>query len=373
MLPELKSRFDGRFLRDVVVAACILAVTSIVSVAIGFQLNEGQLGSWGSWLGAFIAGIALVTSGYALVVQSRHGESTSWNIALGRLGAIYDLAYKNPRLSQFLTEHSDPKGKLRTSADDLEITAQERVWFGNLFLAYEQIFVASMALSPESQRVWRIYLKNQLNKPTIRALFVADARTASDFHADFYRFVREKKFSERGEKPGRGVIKECFFERKDNSPKSDIPSHHRLAKRAFAAPDAGFWLQLYNDPEVRKQMYAAPVSSEAELSAYLSTRTVFTVLADGNPVGGFTITPEKDRLATFGIVVAEGSRGQGLGWQIMKLAEETAAEMGFLTLRGDVYADNYPSIRVLERSGFRKFLWFEKNISAAQQAIPPTA
>jgi RimJ/RimL family protein N-acetyltransferase len=362
MLRKLKSRFDGRFLQDLVAAAGILAVTSFVSVAIGFQLNEGQLGSWGSWLGAFIAGIALVASGYALVVQARHGESTSWNIALGRLGEIYDLAYKDPRLAQFLNEKSDPEGDVRRFVENVDITPQERVWFGNLFLAYEQIFIASQALSAESRRVWGIYLKNQLNKPTIRALFVADDESAADYRADFYSFAREGPFSKPTKDPGRGVIKELFF-RKDNSAECHQSLHKKLTKRPFTTSDAGFWLQLYSDSEVRKQMYAAPVSSEADLAAYLGTRTVFTVLADETPIGGFTISPEKDRLATFGIVVDVRSRGQGLGMQIMKLVEETAAEMGFLTLRGDVYADNFSSIRVLERSGFRRFLWFEKNIS----------
>jgi hypothetical protein len=89
-------RFDGTLGRDLVLAICILAATSIISVAIGFSLHESQLEGWGSWLGAFIAGIALVASGYAIVVQARHGESTSWSIALGRLGELYDNAYAAP-------------------------------------------------------------------------------------------------------------------------------------------------------------------------------------------------------------------------------------------------------------------------------------
>jgi RimJ/RimL family protein N-acetyltransferase len=363
MLPDFKSRFDGKFLTDVVIAAGILAVTSIFSVAIGFQLNEGQLGSWGSWLGSFIAGIALVASGYALVVQARHGESTSWNIALGRLGAIYDLAYKDPRLAKFLTEKSDPQGKVHISHDDLEVTAQERVWFGNLFLAYEQIFVATLALSAESRRVWRIYLKNQLNKPTIRALFVADAGSASDYHAEFYRFVREKEFFGPRQNPQRGFIKESFFECEEEPAKPKQPADRALVTRAFVASDADFWMQLYSDPEVRKQMYSAPTDSTDSLVAHLSARKVFTVWLGETRVGGFTITPEKDRLGTFGIVVEASHRGKGLSTEIMRLMEREACALGALTLRGDVYADNAPSIKALENAGFRKFLWFEKNIA----------
>jgi RimJ/RimL family protein N-acetyltransferase len=356
-------RYDGILGRDLVLATCILAATSVISVAIGFTLHESQLDAWGSWLGAFIAGIALVASGYAIVVQARHGESTSWNIALGRLGELYDNAFADPRLARMLTEAPDPSGAKPLTLADIDLTIQERVWLGSLFLAFEQIYVATMALSSESRRVWRLYLRNQLNKPTIRAVFVSDAGDAKDFHAKFYEFVRGRKSKS---KPGvyeDWAIDPKFFgdlaSPSDNSPHSHTEP---LVALPFAVSDAGFWLEIYRDEEVKKQMYAAPTDSVDSLISYLSARKVFTVWMQDKRVGGFTITPEKDRMATFGIVVDSQHRGRGLSSEIMVLMEKEARQLGALTLRGDVYADNTPSIRALENAGFRKFLWYEKNI-----------
>jgi RimJ/RimL family protein N-acetyltransferase len=297
------------------------------------------------------------------VVQARHGESTSWNIALGRLGDLYDSAFADPKLARILTEAPDLEARKPLSVADVDLTPQERVWLGSLFLAFEQIYVATMALSSESRRVWRLYLRNQLNKPTIRAVFVSDAGDAKDFHAKFYEFVRGRKSaSEPGGYAGAAIAPHFFSSPliPETGPK-DI-SNDRLAVRPFEPADAQFWLEIYCDKEVKKQMYAAPTDSAAALIAYLSARRVFTVWLGDLRVGGFTITPEKDRLATFGIVVASSHRGRGLSSEIMRLMEREARNLGVLTLRGDVYADNVPSIRALENAGFRKFLWLEKNI-----------
>ncbi len=357
-------RFDGTLGRDLVLAICILAATSIISVAIGFSLHESQLEGWGSWLGAFIAGIALVASGYAIVVQARHGESTSWSIALGRLGELYDNAYADPRLARMLTEEPDPSGSKPLTLADIDLTPQERVWLGSLFLAFEQIYVATMALSSESRRVWRLYLRNQLNKPTIRAVFVSDAGDAKDFHAKFYEFVRGRKSKSEPGGHDDWAIDPKFFGDVASPRKSLLHSRTEpLVALPFGASDAGFWLDIYRDEEVKKQMYAAPTDSADALIAYLSAREVFTVWLRDQRVGGFTITPEKDRMATFGIVVESSQRGKGISSEIMRLMEWEAVKLGALTLRGDVYADNTASIRALESAGFRKFLWFEKNIS----------
>ena len=139
-------------------------------------------------------------------------------------------------------------------------------------------------------------------------------------------------------------------------------SSDSLKVRPFEPADAQFWLGIYRDEKVKKQMYAAPTDSADALISYLSARRVFTVWLGDLRVGGFTITTEKDRLGTFGIVVESSHRGRGLSSEIMRLMEHEARNLGVLTLRGDVYADNMPSIRALENAGFRKFLWFEKNI-----------
>lgn len=360
MIPK---RFNQILGRDLILATCILGATSIISVALGVGLRESQMEAWGSWLGAFIAGIALVASGYAIVVQARQGESTSWNIALGRLGELYDNAYTDPKLAQILVEAPDPECKSPLTLADINLSPQERVWLGNLFLAYEQIYVATLALSSESRRVWRLYLRNQLNKPTIRAVFVSDAEDAKDFHAKFYEFVRGSESTSSSGGNRDAAIDPRFFRKDHAFQKSKQILTDTITAREFERADSEFWLEIYRDGEVKRQMYSAPVDSAESLIGYLSTRKTFTVWLDNQRIGGFTITQEKDRMASFGIVLKASHRGKWLSSQIMNLLEIEAHKLGVMTLRGDVYADNAPSIKALANAGFRKFLWFEKNIS----------
>jgi RimJ/RimL family protein N-acetyltransferase len=358
----IPKRINSRLGRDVILALCILGLTSGLSISIGLLIRPEHLEGWGSWLGAFIAGIALVASAYAIVIQARQGESTSWNIALGRLGELYDAAHKDPRLASIIAESSDPHGNRVIDPDDISPSPQETVWLGSLFLAYEQIFVASLALSPESQRVWRLYLKNQLNKPFIRAAFVRDSRDARDFHNEFWRFVRGVPCDRDDSGYRNYAIHPKFFKMADFRT-SKTPVATKIEVRPFDPSHALFWLEIYRDETVRHQMYAAPTNSEEDLIDYLKPRLVYTVFIEDKPIGGFTLTKEKDRMGTFGIVLHPGYRGRGLSAQIMRELELKAREENILTLRGDVYSDNYPCIRALEKSGFRRFIWFEKNLN----------
>lgn len=361
-------KLNNRFLRDIALAGTVLAIITILSVSIGLFMDISHMEGWGSWVGAFIAGIALVASAYAIVTQARQGESTSWNIALGRLGELYDAAYNNPRLASIITESSDPFGNRIIDPDDAYLSPQETVWLGSLFLAFEQIYVATLALSPESQRVWRLYLKNQLNKPFIRAAFVSDAGNAKDFHYEFWRFVRGTP-SDKDESGYRNyTIHPKFFKMRDGLSERWDKEVVKIHVEDFSPRHARFWLDIYEDDTVQKQMYAAPTTSEEALIEYLSTRTVYTVFKNDKPVGGFTISKDRDRIGTFGIALHSKARGQGLSSVMMKELEIKAKELGFLTLRGDVYSDNFPCIRALEKSGFRRFIWFEKNISVEQGA-----
>jgi hypothetical protein len=46
----------------------------------------------------------------------------------------------------------------------------------------------------------------------------------------------------------------------------------------------------------------------------------------------------------------------------MTVLESEAARIGYKTLRADVYCDNYSCIGLLHKSGYRKFIWLEKNL-----------
>lgn len=357
-------KVNSRFFYDAAIAGSALICISILSVGIGLFMDVNHLEGWGSWIGAFIAGIALVASAYAILIQARQGESTSWNIALGRLGELYDAAYKDPKLAAIIAEDSDPEGKKSIDPNDVSVSPQEKVWLGSLFLAFEQIYIATLALSPESQRVWRLYLKNQLNKPFIRTAFACDASDSKDYHNEFWKFVRGTSTKKNDSLAYKNyAIHPKFFNMQYGE--SNRPyAANELRVKEFSRNDARFWLDIYSDAAVRTQMYAAPTSSEAVLIDHLSSRSVFTVFKGNNPVGGFTITKEKDRIATFGIVIHPRMRGAGLSHEIMKLLELKASELGFLTLRGDVYSDNEPCIKALVKCGFRRFIWFEKNLNS---------
>ena len=361
-MQHFKKRINSRLRRDIILALCILCLTSGISIGIGLLMKAENLESWGNWLGAFIASIALVTSAYAIVIQARQGESKSWNIALGRLGELYDLAHKDPRLASIITEPSDPHGSRIVDPDDISPSPQETVWLGSLFLAFEQIFVETLALSPESQRVWKLYLKNQLNKPFIRAAFVRDSGDAKDFHNEFWRFVRGLPCSK--DKSGylNYAIHPKFFKIDDSrTSKTTVPT--KIKVKPFDSNHGLFWLEIYRDHTVKHQMYAAPTESEKDFIEYLKPRLVYTVFFDDKPIGGFTLTKEKDRIGTFGIVLHPSYRGKGFSKCIMEELELKAREEDLLTLRADVYSDNYPCIRALEKNGFRRFIWFEKNIN----------
>lgn len=356
----MKSHSRNR--RDFSIASLMLVTTAAVSILIGVGLQESQLSAWGSWVGAFIAGIAMIASGYAILIQARHGESASWNIALGRLGEIYDQAYGNDRLSEILTEQTDPDGNnIHIDPDTLNLSPREIVWFGNLFLAFEQIYVATISLSHESQRVWRLYLKNQLNKPFIRAAFINDASNSKDFHQEFWRFIRGNETLQ-GYKDY--AINPKFFsqENKKNPAAAEEKKPFLISVEPLHISEGPFWLDMYRDKEVIQQMYAAPIDSVENLLKYLKSRFCYTLFIDKEPVGGFTITKEKEKIASFGIVLHPTFRKVKYSKIILRELEKKAKELGFSSLRADVYSDNLACIKSLHSSGYRKFIWFEKNL-----------
>jgi RimJ/RimL family protein N-acetyltransferase len=348
--------------RDIIFGFVLLLGVILASVAVGRALGENAIANWGTWIGAFIAGIAMVASSYALILQSRQAESASWAIALSRLGQLYDQAADDETLSSILVESSDSSSTLPPRAGNRLFNNRQIIWLNSLGLAFEQIYVATNSLSAESKRVWRLYLRNQLNKPSIRAAFVADASSNQDYHQEFWRFVRGTQKSKGGSIHYENYsIHPVYFESRESTLlSSDKASDAECTP--LTREDLPFWLEIYKDDEVRKQMYAAPTGSAEELWSYLSHRKVFTVWVEKKCVGGFTITIEKDLLATFGIAIHPEFRGCGYGAKIMGLLESEARKLGLKTLRADVYEDNHPCIRMLNRDGFRRFIWMEKNI-----------
>lgn len=148
---------------------------------------------------------------------------------------------------------------------------------------------------------------------------------------------------------------------KTNSTK--VENSTLLTAKAVKKSDLEFWMSMYRDAEVIPQMYAAPMESHEAFWKYLHReQKAFTVWKKGERIGGFFLSPVTQFIGTFSIVIHKDFRGSGYGYQVMRLIEKNAIQEGYRTLRADVYADNLKSIHLLEKCGFRQFIWLEKNI-----------
>ena len=141
----------------------------------------------------------------------------------------------------------------------------------------------------------------------------------------------------------------------------------KMASSLSATPvkrkDVSFWMDMYKDVEVKRQLYAVPLDSAQALFDYLHCeQKAFTVWHRDKRIGGFFLSAVAPFIATFAFVIHRDFRSRGYGRRLMALVESTALQEGFRTLRADVYSDNTASITRLEKCGFRHFIWLEKNI-----------
>ena len=344
------------------IVICVVFLSLGVAHTFALNTNLAALAAWGQWVGTFVASLALLGTVYAVITQVRQSETTSWSIALSRLGELYDLALIHSDLAQMLAESSAPHEDVQPLYPPETLKPKQRVWLGSLFLAYEQIFVATLTLSQESRRVWRIYLANQLNKPSLRAQFCRDAIAAQDYHQAFWRFVRGSNRAGRMD----AAIDRRFFDKCSEAKPVPVELFTLHSGQLFAKPieesQYQFWAQLYEDVEIRRQMYAAPLDSIESFKSFLRKRTLFTVFCGTDAVGGFSLTREDQFMATFGYMLSPEHRGKGYAGDVIEMLMRQAHIMGFRTLRADIYEDNIPSIRALDTAGFRKFIWMEKNL-----------
>lgn len=352
-----KHRFSQAF-KDSAISIFALLVTVFATFLIGVAVGEDGRTSWGDWIGAFVAGIALSISAYAILIQAKQGESASWNIALSRLGEIYDQALNDPALAALITESADYQCKQLESynIDNPKL----KIWVGSLLLCYEQIYVATKSLSAESARVWRLYLRNQLNKPFIRKAFVEDAKNALDFHNDFWRFVRGRR-TRSGDYVDYVIHPQYFNTQELPEVVSRIDAIN-LTYSEFKITDFTNWAAAYSDEVIQAQMYSVDFSDLDDFLQRNEGKYLYSVFAVKDFVGGFKISPISETIGTFGLFLLPAYRGRGLAKQVIQFIEQEAANLGFLTLRADVFADNAPSLRALRRSGYRDFVWLEKNL-----------
>jgi RimJ/RimL family protein N-acetyltransferase len=126
-----------------------------------------------------------------------------------------------------------------------------------------------------------------------------------------------------------------------------------------------FWCEVYADPEVRDNMYSGSTTPEGVLQRISGGHAFTVVTAAGTPVGTFTLHPVEGpgSLATAGFALHSDYRKQGLAAMMLTRLEEKAQQLGYRTLRFDIYTQNEKAIRAVGAAGFRPFTWFEKNIA----------
>ena len=284
---------------------------------------------------------AVIVAAIALERNRRSAVATSWNLALQRLGQLYDAAMNDQSLASIILETS-------SSTPQKVVTFKQDVWLGNLFMALEQVFVASQTLRRKAREPWERYILNQFEKPTIGHHFRQDLTVRGDYHGGFVELLERKNLVG---PPARPPVRPIA-----------PPKTLHISKLDLQGEEMEFWRELYRDPDVARQMYAVPIDDEEALRESFA-EGAFVVWEGNRRVGGFTITREKQHRGTFGIVIHKEYRGQGYGLRVIKeLVEPKAWEMGLMTLRADVYLDNIASRRLLDRAGYREFVWVEKNI-----------
>ena len=68
--------------RDILFGCFLLIGVIVTSVAVGRTLGEKAIANWGTWIRAFVAGIAMVATSYAIILQARQGEVAGWSVAV---------------------------------------------------------------------------------------------------------------------------------------------------------------------------------------------------------------------------------------------------------------------------------------------------
>lgn len=137
----------------------------------------------------------------------------------------------------------------------------------------------------------------------------------------------------------------------------------RRLLRPFAPEDAADVLAYHAEPYGRYQRRASPTTL-AEATAFIdemrgrdwSGQPTWAIALDGRAIGICTLAFEADhRIATLGYGVGEAQRGRGCAGEAVRAVLDAAfvAYPQLHRVRALTDARNTPSIRVLEKLGFR--------------------
>lgn len=127
----------------------------------------------------------------------------------------------------------------------------------------------------------------------------------------------------------------------------DVDGLDSLAKKGL---EGGFWkytASRYYDPSARDRLKSKILDN---------SRIVFVALIDDMIAGNIMLEPGKDRCShkvEFGFGVDPEFSGRGIGTELVKTAMIHCKKEGFVKAEAEVAEVNIPSIRVLEKNGFK--------------------
>ncbi|MGM5481677.1 MAG: GNAT family N-acetyltransferase [Nanobdellota archaeon] len=138
----------------------------------------------------------------------------------------------------------------------------------------------------------------------------------------------------------------------------------RLVLRPLLESDAGVMKQLINsDREISENTIFPPNQSTNKFVGFIQniqrrmveeTDFVFAILYDHELIGSCGLYGLNNEFSGLGFWIGKEFRSKGFATEAVDAIVELAKEKGIKTIRTNVYEWNVCSMRVLEKSGFRK-------------------
>ncbi|MEB3356854.1 MAG: GNAT family N-acetyltransferase [Synechococcales bacterium] len=142
--------------------------------------------------------------------------------------------------------------------------------------------------------------------------------------------------------------------------------HRNITIRDAVEADLSAIVDIYNStvPSRRITADTEPVSIESRFAWFEAHSPhdypIWVAEQDDQVVGWISLQPFHDRpayraTAEISIYVASGYRRQGVGQQLLSEAIARSPSLNLTTLLGLVFAQNEPSLRLLQRFGFQEW------------------
>jgi RimJ/RimL family protein N-acetyltransferase len=165
-----------------------------------------------------------------------------------------------------------------------------------------------------------------------------------------------------------------FFEKKlpiNTDPMSQVLRIPHLSQTLEARPasihDAVFYRELLNDPTIIYQTYCGTdfkTCSDEELMKFIlgksDERYTLWLLPEHKPIGTIHLYDREGVFSNFGIGIKAEYQHKGFGKTALTLLENAAKLAGIRILRGDVFTDNTPMCKTLQKAGYRPYTNYER-------------